>query len=216
MTIENVKHDTIAPGVGYAVGLLGLLLWPNREEAHQDLVYFSGMVILLVVYGAIEIVAFKWRPTLPSFDLLAYVTQTRPRTPRSSRPLRYSIPRSLGLVAAVTFPNLLRSAGAPDWGLTAFAVGVPVLLGGNAASNLWWALASRSGSGNVPRAHDGAAGDQNLAMTTWSTDITTEHEPPHAGRRARLRGALAGVVPMFAIAAVFSGSVSGGPSRPEA
>jgi hypothetical protein len=40
-------------------------------------------------------------------------------------------------------------------------------------------------------------------MTTWSTDITTEGEPPQAGQRARLRGALAGVVPTFAIAAVF-------------
>ena len=40
-------------------------------------------------------------------------------------------------------------------------------------------------------------------MTTSSTDITTETEPPHAGRRARLRGALAGIVPTLAIAAVF-------------
>jgi hypothetical protein len=162
MTVEKVKHDIIVSGVAYGVSVLALLLWPNRQGAYQDLVYFSGMIVLLMGYGAVEIVAFNWRPKPPSFDLLAFVTQTRPRTPRSSRPLRYSIPRSLGLVAAVTFPNLLRSAGAPDWGLTAFAVGVPVLLGGNAASNLWWALASRSGSGNVPRAHDGVAGDQ-----TW-------------------------------------------------
>jgi hypothetical protein len=40
-------------------------------------------------------------------------------------------------------------------------------------------------------------------MTSRSTDITTETEHPQDGRRARWRGALAGVIPTLAIAAVF-------------
>jgi hypothetical protein len=38
---------------------------------------------------------------------------------------------------------------------------------------------------------------------SWKMDMSTETEPPHAGRRARWRGALAGVVPTLAIALVF-------------
>lgn len=150
MTIEMVKHDVLVSAIAYAVSLLALLLWPNRQATDQNVVYFVGFAILIVVRAAVDWVFFKWRPSRPNrpkFDLLAFVTQTLPRTPTRRR--RYAIPYFLGFMSAWTLAFSLRSPAQPDLGLTAFAVSVALLLGGLAASNAWWALASRSGSSDT-------------------------------------------------------------------
>jgi hypothetical protein len=149
MTIEKVKHDLISALVAYVVALLALLLWPNRQAADQNLVYLTGLAILIVVGTSVDWVAFKWRPSRPNFDLLAFVTQTRPRAPKPRG--RNWIPGVLGMVAALTVASFLRTAAAPDWGITAFAIGIPLLFGGSAASNSLWALAARPGSSATPR-----------------------------------------------------------------
>ena len=151
MTIENVKHDIIAPGVGYAVGLLALLLWPNRQTSDQNVVYLVGLAILIPVVAVADWVTFNRtpsRPSRPKFDLLTFVTQTGPRA-ADGRRRRYSIPRVFGFLAAGAVAYSLRYTAAPDSGLTAFAVSVPILFVSLAASDIWWALDSRSGSGDA-------------------------------------------------------------------
>ena len=144
MTTQKVKPDVRAAGVGYVAGLLVLLLWPNRQSADQFLVLLVGFVILLLVGMAVDWLAFNWRPT---FDLLAFVTQTGAEV---SRPLRYSIPNVLGLATALIFTEWLRTAGLADWGLTAYAVGMLLLVGGFLHRNLLWERASTSRSADIP------------------------------------------------------------------
>ena len=151
MTIEKVKHEIIVAGVAYGVGLLALLLWPNRQGADQSVVILVGSAILVAVDAAVDFVAFNWRPSRPrrpSFDLLAFVTQTGPRA-ADGRRRRYSIPRVLGILVAWAIGHSLRYSAAPDAGLTAFAVTVPMIFVGLAASDTWRALDSRSGSGDA-------------------------------------------------------------------
>ncbi len=153
MTIQKVKNDVLVAGIAYVAGLLALLLWPNRQSADQNVVFLVAMAILVLVGAAVDWLAFNrrlafnWRP---SFDLLAFVTQTPSHYPKSSRPGRYSIPNFIGFVAALIYANWLRSTTAPDWSLTAYAVSILLLFAGVTASNLCWALASRSGSGDIP------------------------------------------------------------------
>ncbi len=142
MTIQTMKHDVLVAGVGYVAGLIALLLWPNRQSADQFVVLIVAIALLILVGMTVDWLAFHWRP-----DLLAFVTQTG--SAWRSRPLRYSLPNFLGLMTALTLQQWLRSGGVADWGLTAYVVGLPVLLLGLWASNLWWALASKSGSGDV-------------------------------------------------------------------
>ena len=144
MTAQKVEPDARAVGVGYAAGLLALLLWPNRQSADQFVVLLVGIVIFLLVGMSVDWLAFKWRP---SFDVLAFVTQTGAGV---SRPLRYSIPNVLGLATALIFADWLRATGLADWGLTAYAVGTLLLVGGFLASNLLWERASKSGSADIP------------------------------------------------------------------
>ena len=139
-----MKPDVRAVGVGYVAGLVALLLWPNRQSADQFVVLLVGIAILLLVGMAVDWLAFHWRP---SFDLLAFVTQTGAEV---SRPLRYSIPNVLGLFSALMFAEWLRTAGLADWGLTAYAVGTLLLMGGFLASNLLWERASASRSADIP------------------------------------------------------------------
>jgi hypothetical protein len=152
MTIEKVKHDLISAVVAYGVALLALLLWPDRQAAYPDTVLFVGWLILIAVGLSVDWVAFKWRPSRPSrpkFDLLAFVTQTGPRAPKSRR-RRFAIPYFLGFFVAYTFSYSLRYSAPPDWGVTAFVVSAPLVLGGWLASNAWWALAARPGSSATP------------------------------------------------------------------
>ncbi len=149
MTIEKVKHDIIDASVAYGVSILALLLWPNRHGTDQNIVYLAGLAILIVVGAAVDWVAFKWRPSRPNFDFLAFVTQTRPRAPKPRG--RNWIPGFLGMVAALTVASFLRGAAASDWGITAFAIGMPLLFGGGAASNTLWVLAARSISDDTPK-----------------------------------------------------------------
>ena len=143
MTTQKVKNDVLVAGVAYVAGLLALLLWPNRQSADQTVVLLVAVAILVVVGMTIDWLAFDWRP-----DLLAFVTQTGPGW--RSRPLRYSLPNFLGFMTAFTLGQWLRSSGAADAGLTAYVVALPPLLVGLSASNLWWARASKSGSGETP------------------------------------------------------------------
>lgn len=143
MTTHTVKKDVLVAGVAYTAGLLALLLWPNRPSADQLGVLIVAMVIVILVGMTVDWLAFHWRP-----DLLAFLTQTGPGW--TSRPRRYSLPNFLGLMTAMTLGQWLRSTGVADWGLTAYVISVPPLLVGLWASNLWWALASKSGSGDIP------------------------------------------------------------------
>jgi hypothetical protein len=143
VTTSKVRSDVVCLAVGYVASLLTLLLWPNRVSADQILVLLVGMATLILVGMTVAWLAFHWRP---SSDLLEFVTQTGYP---NRRPLRYSIPNFLGLMAAFVLVDMDRSNGATDWGLIAYALGAPLLLAGLSASNLWWALATKSGSGDV-------------------------------------------------------------------
>lgn len=138
MTTTKVKTDVVCYGMGFVAGLLALLLWPNRKSADQFIVLLVAMAILILVGMTVDWLAFHWRP---SFDLLAFVTQTG--SGWGSRPLRYSLPNVLGLMTASTLSYWLRSSGAADWSLTAYVICIPPLLLGVSASNLWWALATK-------------------------------------------------------------------------
>ena len=144
MTTQKVKTDTLAVGAGYVAGLFVLLLWPNRQSADQYVVLLAGIAILLLVGMAVDWLVFRWRP---SFDLLAFVTQTGAGM---SRPRRYSIPSFLGLMTALTVMQWLRRNGSADWGLTAYALGSVLVFGGFLASNVMWARASTSGAADSP------------------------------------------------------------------
>ena len=143
MTTQKVNNDVLAAGGTYVAGLLALLLWPNRQSADQLVVLIVAMVIVILMGMTVDWLAFHWRP-----DVLAFLTQTGPGW--TSRPRRYSLPKFLGLMTALTLGQWLRITGVADWGLTAYVISVPPLLVGFWASNLWWALASKSGSGETP------------------------------------------------------------------
>jgi len=143
MTTHKVKNDVVAYGVAYVAGLLALLLWPNRKSTDQVVVFFVSIAILILVGMAVDWLAFHWRP-----DLLGFLTLTG--SAWRFRPLRYSFPNFLGFIKSFMLVQGLRSSGAADWGVTAYVVALPLLLVGLSASNLWWALASKSGSGDIP------------------------------------------------------------------
>jgi hypothetical protein len=131
-----LRNDTVAFGIGYVVGLLALLLWPDRKGADQDVVVLVGLTIATSV-GVVLWLASGSRPT---FDLLAFVTQTGP--PRKPVPRRSWIPRFLGHVAAISLVTWLRWIGAPDWGLAGYVLWMPLLYGGFALSDLIGAKAA--------------------------------------------------------------------------
>jgi len=128
--MRKLRNDTVAFGIGYVVGLLALLLWPDRKAVDQDVVVLVGLTIATSV-GMVLWLASGSRST---FDLLAFVTQTGP--PRKPVPRRSWIPRVLGHVAAISLVTWLRWIGAPDWGLAGYALGMPLLYGGFALSDL--------------------------------------------------------------------------------
>jgi hypothetical protein len=131
-----VKNETVAFAVGYGVGLLALLLWPDRKSADQDVVLIVGVMIVALVSLALGLTA-GWRPR---FDLLAFLTQTGP--PRKPVPRRSWIPRLFGSFAIVALVTWLRSMGSPDWGLTAYTVSIPLLYLNDAVPNLIWGYGS--------------------------------------------------------------------------
>jgi hypothetical protein len=143
MATQKVKNDTVVAGVAFGAGLLALLLWPNRENADQDLVFIVGLATLTVVGALVQWLAFHWRPT---FDLVAFLTMTG--RPRPTRPRRQTLPTLLGMLAALTFANWLKAIDARDWALTAYVVWVVLILAGVTASNIWSAHALNSGSGD--------------------------------------------------------------------
>lgn len=152
--MQKVKNDIVVGVIAYVAGLLVLLLWPDRQSALQAVVFSVGMLTLLLVMVLLNGLAFKRWPAFrrPRFDLLAVVTQTRPSSPtgRPSR-ARYSVPNAVALFLALTIPTWLRgNRPDPDWALTGYVIGIPLLLAGFIASELLWAIDSRSGSSDVP------------------------------------------------------------------
>lgn len=143
MPTRKVKNDTVVSGIAFGAGLLALLLWPNRQNADQDLVYIVALATLSVVGASVDWLAFHWRPT---FDLVAFLTMTGP--PRAPRPRQRTLPTLFGVLAALTFANWLRAIAAQDWALAAYIVSAVLILAGVAASNLWSAHDLRSGSGD--------------------------------------------------------------------
>jgi hypothetical protein len=129
MTKRRVSRQMGAAAAGYVVGIVVLLLWPDRRSADQNAILLAGLTVLILVGVTLE-----WLIWRPEFNLLAFLTQTGPR--RKTRPLRYLAPKAAGLIAAWAIAAWQRGTGAPDWGIVAFAVSVPVLLAGSAVSSL--------------------------------------------------------------------------------
>lgn len=142
--MQNVKTEVLLFGVAFGAGLLVLLAWPDRSSANQNLVYFAGMLTLIVLGISGDWLVLHRRPT---FDVVAFLTMTRP--PRKPQPRRHTLPTLLSMVAALTFANWLNAVHSPDWGLTAYVVTVPLLLAGFVVAKVWSARAINTPSGVI-------------------------------------------------------------------
>ncbi len=150
MAKQKAINNLLADGIAYVAAFFALLLWPSRQSVDQSLVLVAGLVLLGVGGAAIDWIVFGWRPKFerPTFDLLAFITQTRPRTP--SPPRRYSFPTFFVFFGWFLVANWLRATGTPDWGLMAYAVAGPLIIASATWSNVWLAKAAKPGSGDIP------------------------------------------------------------------
>ena len=134
MTRDRVREELITSGIGYVAGLGALLLWPQRENANQNVVFLVGIVILVVTAIVADMQLFNRRPSLGL----------------GLRPARYSWPNFIGLIGAGIIVYSLRGSAVPERGLLAHAAGALVVIGGAITANLLWARDSDARPGDFP------------------------------------------------------------------
>ncbi len=123
MTRDRVRQELITSGIGYVAGLGALLLWPQRDNSNQEVVWLVGVLILIVTAVVADMQLYGRRPSL-RWGL---------------RPGRYSWPNLIGLIGAGIITYSLRSSAVSDRGLLVYAIGALVVLGGALTADHLWA-----------------------------------------------------------------------------
>jgi hypothetical protein len=129
VTLDRVREQSIAWAIGYLAGLALLLVWPDRDAASQLAILLAGTATAILVGVGIEWKAFHRSP-LDGF------------IPPTLRPWRYSLPYAIGFFGGLLYLTNIRDRE-PAWGLTAYAVGLALVLAGLFLSDLWWVMATR-------------------------------------------------------------------------
>lgn len=136
MTIRAVIVDTVLACIAYVVGLVALLLWPERANADQTVVSLVGVGVFAIAAVAGDWFVHRRRPSLQQLF-------------RRDRPSRFSIPNFIGLFTALMIAGWLRTSAPREWGLSVYALFL-LVLAGVTASNLWWAHSSTRLRGDSP------------------------------------------------------------------
>ena len=117
MTTDRVREQFIDFGIGYAVGLGALLLWPLRDTAAQDVVLFAGIADP-PRHGR----GHRHRAIQTAPEAWLAIASVKVRVSRAKLHLIAGSPDIVG--------TWLSSRGVPAWGLLGYAVVAPIILSG--------------------------------------------------------------------------------------
>ena len=120
-----VVGESIALGVSYAIGLVAVLFVLPDLPAGQGPTLAVGSALFAIPYVVLFGLGAR---SLPSF--------------LDARPIRYSIPLGIAIVAEVAWTVILRAVGAPD--IAAYAGAIPLVIAGIVVSGAWSASAGAS------------------------------------------------------------------------
>ena len=122
VSATDVGHELAAAALGYVLGLVVLLVWPDREHASQPGLVAVGSGVLVITAVLVGWFAFH-----------GFAVFRR-------RPHRYSWPNAIGLAIAMLWASTPKAG--PDSALQVYVVASPVIALGATISEILWLRAS--------------------------------------------------------------------------